>query len=59
MEINIGLVIVLSLVTLFVQYAVIEKAVQRGIDTSETNRLLKEIVKRNMKKDNVNYNEEE
>lgn len=52
MEINIPLAIFVTLVTLFVQFAIIEKAVQRGIDASETNRLLKEIVKRNMKKEN-------
>lgn len=50
MEINIISAILLALVTLFIQFAIIEKAVQKGIDASETNRLLKEI--RNMKKGN-------
>jgi hypothetical protein len=54
METNIIFAIIVTLVFLFVQFAIIEKAVQRGIDASETNRLLKEIVKRNEKKDNDN-----
>ncbi|MEK4031490.1 hypothetical protein MKZ02_23955 [Pseudobacillus sp. FSL P4-0506] len=50
MEIPIPLAIIIGLVFLFIQYAIIELAVKRGIDASETKDLLKEL------KDNVKDN---
>ncbi|MCT6925357.1 MULTISPECIES: hypothetical protein [Bacillales] len=42
---HIGLIIILILVFCIVLYIIIEKAVSRGIDISETNELLRKISK--------------
>lgn len=49
-EINIWIVIFLGLLSLFLQYVIIETAVRRGIDASQTHELLKELVKRKKEK---------
>ena len=46
MELNLGLSIFSGIFALFLQYAIIETAVKRGIDASETNNLLREFVKK-------------
>jgi hypothetical protein len=50
MEMSTSLVIILSVITIFIQYVIIETAVRRGIDSSETHQLLKEILENEKKK---------
>ncbi|WP_157052757.1 hypothetical protein [Priestia koreensis] len=42
---SIGLIIFLSCVALLIHFAIIEAAVKRGVDVSETNEMLKKIIK--------------
>ncbi len=51
MEISIGTFIILSIISFFILYVIIETAVRRGIDSSKTNKLIEEIYKKN-KNDN-------
>jgi hypothetical protein len=52
MEMPIGLFIFLCIVSLFVFYAVIETAVRRGIDSSKTSQMIKELLEKQNNTDN-------
>ncbi|SFL44693.1 hypothetical protein SAMN04487943_101595 [Gracilibacillus orientalis] len=51
MEMPIGLFIFLCVVSLIIFYAVIETAVRRGIDSSQTSQMIKELLDKQNEKD--------
>lgn len=58
MEINLTFLILMIFFLLFAQYVIIETAVRRGIDASETNRILEKMVKI-IQESNSEYKESE
>lgn len=53
MGVGAGLSIFLYIVGLFILYVVIETAVRRGIDSSETSRMLKKMLEEQMDKEKI------
>jgi len=51
MEMPIGLFIFLCIVSLFVLYVVIETAVRRGIDSSNTSQMIQELLEKQNRDD--------
>lgn len=51
MEISIFWIIIFIIISSFIYYAILETAVRRGIDASETHELIKEMLENQKKKD--------